>query len=268
MRISDESSWSNFYYLHDHLYSPAAMVNSSGSVVERYEYDAYGKRTVLTNSFQQRTYSLYGNDFGLTGREVDDLDFDENDAPRLQRMHYRHRDYSPEMGRFVQQDLRLYRDGLNLYNYARNNALKYTDAYGLSSSGCNDDDPCPLGERGTCVLSAGPIDCYIAYLLKIETDNASPIPPLPGRVDGPGDAFRHCVWSCKMTQALGPETAATIGAVHEVCSPNSSNGEMDNHNNMIGISLGKNPDTNCVNACSDAISDGDVIIMPPDQWRE
>lgn len=34
--------------LYDHLYSPAALVNSSGTVLERYEYDAYGKCTFLT----------------------------------------------------------------------------------------------------------------------------------------------------------------------------------------------------------------------------
>jgi len=28
------------YYVHDHLYSTAALLNASGSVVERYEYDA------------------------------------------------------------------------------------------------------------------------------------------------------------------------------------------------------------------------------------
>ena len=27
-----------YYYAHDHLYSPAALINSGGAIVERYEY--------------------------------------------------------------------------------------------------------------------------------------------------------------------------------------------------------------------------------------
>jgi len=32
------------YYVHDHLYSTAAFLNSAGTVWQRYEYDAYGRR--------------------------------------------------------------------------------------------------------------------------------------------------------------------------------------------------------------------------------
>src|SRR5690554_3457095 len=30
------------YYLHDHLYSPVALLDDTGAVAERYEYDVYG----------------------------------------------------------------------------------------------------------------------------------------------------------------------------------------------------------------------------------
>ncbi|MFC1678049.1 hypothetical protein ACFL3G_13445 [Planctomycetota bacterium] len=41
------------YYIHDHLYSPVALVNvaSPYEVLERYEYDAYGNCTVLDQNF-------------------------------------------------------------------------------------------------------------------------------------------------------------------------------------------------------------------------
>ena len=36
------------YFVHaNHLYSPAALTDSTGAVVERYRYDPYGHRTVL-----------------------------------------------------------------------------------------------------------------------------------------------------------------------------------------------------------------------------
>ncbi|MHC4527929.1 MAG: hypothetical protein ACYS29_08635, partial [Planctomycetota bacterium] len=39
------------YYVHDHLYSPAAMTTGSRTVLERYEYDAYGNPYVLEPNF-------------------------------------------------------------------------------------------------------------------------------------------------------------------------------------------------------------------------
>ena len=56
-----------YYYLHDHLYSPAAMLTEWG-IVERYEYDAYGRRSVMSAGFAHRSNSHYLSDIGLTGR--------------------------------------------------------------------------------------------------------------------------------------------------------------------------------------------------------
>jgi len=41
LRMTDGDA-NDYYYVHDHLYSPVALVSSGGNVVERYEYDAYG----------------------------------------------------------------------------------------------------------------------------------------------------------------------------------------------------------------------------------
>jgi len=94
-----------YYYLHDHLYSPAAVVDAGGTVGERYEYDAYGTVHNMDAAFAVQPGSYYLALFGLTGREVDMLDYDsQTGGYRLQHMHYRHRDYSPAIGRFVQHD--------------------------------------------------------------------------------------------------------------------------------------------------------------------
>jgi len=45
----------DYYYAHDHLYSPAALIDSSGTVLERCEYDAYGNCSIL------EPYSFLGN---------------------------------------------------------------------------------------------------------------------------------------------------------------------------------------------------------------
>ncbi|HUT31495.1 MAG TPA: hypothetical protein VMX13_16995 [Sedimentisphaerales bacterium] len=39
------------FYVHDHLYSPAALVSYTGWVYERYEYDAYGSPYILEANF-------------------------------------------------------------------------------------------------------------------------------------------------------------------------------------------------------------------------
>jgi RHS repeat-associated protein len=76
--------------------------------LERYEYDAYGKVTITgrgadgvwyTADDITLTNSAYNNLFTFTGRQLDTLG-----AGALHHMHYRHRDYSPQLGRFLQHD--------------------------------------------------------------------------------------------------------------------------------------------------------------------
>jgi len=63
------------FYLHDHLYSPVALLSSAGSVIERYEYDAYGKVTVWNSDFSSTyAYSQFDSPYTFTGRELDVLD--------------------------------------------------------------------------------------------------------------------------------------------------------------------------------------------------
>ena len=118
------------YYLHDHLYSPVALLDDDGDVLERYEYDAYGKVTLWNAAFTT-TYmtSQYGNPYAFTGRELDILD-----GGNLHHIHYRHRDYHPEIGRFMQRDTLDYIDGMNAYQYTGSNPINSVDPMGLKFS--------------------------------------------------------------------------------------------------------------------------------------
>jgi RHS repeat-associated protein len=53
------------------------------------------------------------------------------DAGSCKLYHYRHRDYSPFIGRFFQPDPLQYIDGMNLYEYVKGNPITGLDAYGL-----------------------------------------------------------------------------------------------------------------------------------------
>ncbi|NLW83448.1 MAG: RHS repeat-associated core domain-containing protein [Phycisphaerae bacterium] len=136
------------YYAHDHLYSPVALLDDDGDVLERYEYDAYGKVQVLTSNFSPLTSSQHGNPYTFTGRQLDILD-----NGTLHHMHYRHRDYSPQLGRFMQHDplglspsnlffknspLFQMKTGMNVYSYVNNNAINLKDPSGLAT--CLDND--------------------------------------------------------------------------------------------------------------------------------
>jgi hypothetical protein len=83
------TSWIDFYYGHDHLYSPTVLYGSTGIAVERYEYDAYGSVQILTSAFYPLASSQYGNPYTFTGRELDTMDNNTLRADVLPRPHLR-----------------------------------------------------------------------------------------------------------------------------------------------------------------------------------
>ena len=141
----------DYYYHADALGSVVALTNSSGSVVESYEYTAYGKPTVRDGSGTLRGMSAVGNSFMYGGGTGHDWETGQN--------HMGHREQDPDAGTFMQEDpiglaggdVNLYAyvdfvgkpslrpnpyfDGVefgsaNLYQYAYNNSVRYTDPYG------------------------------------------------------------------------------------------------------------------------------------------
>ncbi|KPK72405.1 MAG: hypothetical protein AMJ79_15725, partial [Phycisphaerae bacterium SM23_30] len=63
-----------YYYAHDHLFSTVALMEDDGDVVERYEYDAYGKMTRYDPDFTEWSGTEAGNPYYFTGRRVDVLE--------------------------------------------------------------------------------------------------------------------------------------------------------------------------------------------------
>jgi len=132
----------DYFYLHDHLYSPAALLSSSGAVVERYEYDVYGTCHIQAPDFSSRTASLYGNAFLFQGHMQDSLD-----SGSLKPYDFRYRAYDSFAGRWMQQDPHgvnpadsisnnfqidnQYKDGLSLYLSFHLSPAKVIDPYGL-----------------------------------------------------------------------------------------------------------------------------------------
>jgi len=108
------------------LYSPVALLSGWATVLERYEYDAYGEPTIWDAAFSaKRAGSTYGNPYMFTGRWVDFLD-----GGSLKIQYNRNRYYDYYMGRWFTQDPIGYVDGMNLYEYVRGNPCAHNDPFG------------------------------------------------------------------------------------------------------------------------------------------
>jgi RHS repeat-associated protein len=112
-----------YYYQFDGLGSVSELTDSNKDVVEKYNYDAYGKFEILDPSGAKMTQSAIDNPYYFTGRKYDFT---------TGLYYYRERDYSPDQGRFIQVDPLGYSDGLNVYQYVHNNPIRFTDPFGLA----------------------------------------------------------------------------------------------------------------------------------------
>jgi len=125
------------YYHHDGLGSTIALTDSTGSVVESYTYDVYGQPFILSTTYHLLPTSAVTNRFLFTGREY---------LADLALYDYRHRFYSPSLGRFLQTDpLRFDAEDVNLYRYVGDNPILYSDYEGLQSPGVGGQPPKPPG---------------------------------------------------------------------------------------------------------------------------
>jgi len=76
----------------------------------------------LTEDTATSDYSNIGNPYMFTGRRWDS---------DTKLYYYRFRDYSPQLGRFLQCDPAGYIDTMNLYAYCANNPVNWIDPFGL-----------------------------------------------------------------------------------------------------------------------------------------
>jgi RHS repeat-associated protein len=105
-----------YFYTRDHLGSIREVVDSTGAVKSRYQYDSYGVQTAITQA--------YASSIGYAGY-VKHLN-----SGSLMTLY---RFYAPRLGRWISRDPIGERGGVNLFRYCSGHSLLERDASGLLS---------------------------------------------------------------------------------------------------------------------------------------
>ncbi len=109
-----------YYPIHDHRGNVVNLrISSSGSIVERYQYTAFGLEWI---NDQQTSVSAIGNPWRFSSKRVDE---------ETGLVYFGRRYYDPTTGRWLTADPSGYSDGPNLYAYVSNNPMIFFDLYGL-----------------------------------------------------------------------------------------------------------------------------------------
>jgi RHS repeat-associated protein len=109
----EQISGVNYFFTRDHLGSVREVINAAGVMQARYDYDSYGRSTIIAGSLNA--------DFGYAGMYY-------HTASGLNLTLYRA--YDSDWGRWLSRDPLAEGAGLNLYTYVDNNPLNAVDSDG------------------------------------------------------------------------------------------------------------------------------------------
>jgi RHS repeat-associated protein len=141
----------NYFYTRDHLGSVREVLAANGTLVARYDYDPYGKRTA---QYQAATYTN-GCDLGFTGHVT--LASPVSGQVELVLTHFRA--YDADLGRWLSVDPIGEAGGINLYRYVGGNPVSFVDPIGLDAK--------PFGESGFYYFIVNPSNFGFASLKQL-----------------------------------------------------------------------------------------------------
>ncbi|MFA7345978.1 MAG: RHS repeat-associated core domain-containing protein, partial [Terrimicrobiaceae bacterium] len=174
------------FYHQDFLGSVVLLTDASGTKLQSFTYDVWGKASGFDASGASLPVSSFASRFLYTAREYD---------TETELYHYRARAYSPALGRFLQTDPIDFGGGdVNLFRYVSNNPVNLWDPLGLSPSDWWD------------------IPAKIGRAQEIANDELA---KHHGHNDC-DDANRHAEWSKRMADELGGWFSDLVGTGHEL----------------------------------------------------
>jgi RHS repeat-associated protein len=114
--ITVTSGGITYYLTYDQVGSLRLVIDASGNVIKRIDYDSFGNIISDTNS-------AFSVPFGFAGG-LSDID--------IGLVRFGYRDYDPEIGRWTSKDPILFEGGdVDLYGYVANNPVNWVDPFGL-----------------------------------------------------------------------------------------------------------------------------------------
>ncbi|MCA8984332.1 MAG: hypothetical protein KDA76_11260 [Planctomycetaceae bacterium] len=171
------------YACPDANWNVTALVNTSGAVAERIEYDPYGNTTWLSNSFVVQASSSYEWETTYCSYR-----FENNTG----LFHIRHRVYHPALGTWVQRDPVKYFDGITMSSYVWLNPVSKTDSSGTTSERPYNDPPSTPFVGTSCMISVrcfpvgGGLGNHCGLIIKVDDDIWS--------IDGTGGNANNFNW--------------------------------------------------------------------------
>jgi RHS repeat-associated protein len=164
-------SGTSYVYTKDKLRSIREMTNSTGAVQSQYDYDPFGRATLLQGSVAA--------DFQLAGYYFH--------APSGLSL-TRNRAYSPRLGRFINRDPIGMRGGVNLYAYVGNTPMGATDPSGLL----------PITGPITMMPPGGgpPVVLTPEAPIPATPGNGAPLKGGVSKTEGPDDGGGECDCDC------------------------------------------------------------------------
>jgi RHS repeat-associated protein len=145
---ADGSLEEKLYYCQDANFNTNTLVNeSTGAVVERYIYDAYGKASLFDLNWNAQASTVYRNEILFAGYRFD---------PESALYNVRNRVYHPTLGRWLQRDPLSYDAGsMDLYEYCLSAPIVNTDPMGLLTPASNPCDDAYVACRAHCIGRTG-----------------------------------------------------------------------------------------------------------------
>jgi RHS repeat-associated protein len=128
-----DNVWHWNFFQQDHEGSVTHLTDGSGNIIERYRYDAFGAPSIYALNWTVRSATIYDNRFLFTGREYAATYRATYNNQAFNFYEYRARAYHPGLGRFTNEDPKLFDAGdYNLFRYCHNDPLDLTDPMGTS----------------------------------------------------------------------------------------------------------------------------------------
>lgn len=186
-----ERLYGEFRPVYDFRGNVAAMFNSDGELVERYEYDGFGRTRIFTAADVELADSAIGNTFMFSTKHRD---------VELALYHFGARYYDPETGRFISPDPLGFIDGPSPYLYVAGDPINWIDPWGYCAAAARNKAK-SFGLAASEVAGAA----STAYL----SDNALGLPIALGLVPDPGapeNPLRH-----RIGAAIGHSAALVQG---------------------------------------------------------